>query len=108
VLEQRNSVRASFGNLWVKEVNGDYLFAFKVLNISEEGLFLEKKLCASDNEPFSTLSFTLPNGKFLRNLTARIVRQDKNGSAYEFMNLSEENRLELKRYLVSSQLKGTA
>ncbi len=108
VLELRNSDRMSVGELWVKEMNGDYLFSFKAQNISEEGIFVEKKMCASDQEPFSQLSFTLPNGKFIRNVTARIVRQDKKGAAYEFLNMSEEMRLELKRYLVASQLKGTA
>jgi hypothetical protein len=88
----------------VRETNGDYLFTFDAANLSEEGLFLLNKLCVSSQEPFSRLSLTLPSGVQLRNLTARIVRENRKGEpkgcAYEFLNLTEDDRLALKRCLL--------
>jgi hypothetical protein len=109
--ERRNSDRIAVAKLQVREMNGDYIFSFRALNLSEEGLFLENKLL-SDQEPFSKLSFTLPNSKHLKNLTAKIVREERKGNrvgcAYEFMNLSEDARMELKKYFYEHLLRGTA
>lgn len=110
MIERRNSDRIA-SKFQVKELNGDYMFHFRTLNLSEEGLFLENKLLG-DQEPFSKLSFTLPNSKHLRNITAKIVREERKGErigcAYEFMNLSEEARMELKKYFFEHLLRGTA
>ena len=110
--ERRNSDRIKLQTLNVKEANGDYFFSFRGLNLSEEGIFLESKFCANNQEPFSKLSFRLPNGKHIQNITARMVREERRGktagAAFEFMNLSEEARLELKRFFVDTLLRGTA
>lgn len=92
--------------MWVKEENGDFHYSLRTRNLSEEGIFVERKMRAPDQEPFSRLSFLLPGGKTLRNITARMVREQRDGSgaAYEFMNLSEEARIELKRYLLERSL----
>lgn len=109
--ERRNSDRIALPKLQVQELNGDYMFSFRALNLSEEGLFLENKLLG-DQEPFSKLAFTLPNGKHLRNLTAKIVREERKGarvgSAYEFVNLAEDARMELKKFFYERLLRGTA
>ena len=99
--ERRNSARIAF-DLKVRETNGDYFYAYSAANLSEEGLFLLNKVCYSSQEPYSKLSFTLPNGVQFRNVTARIVREDRKGGpkgcAYEFLNLTEIDRMELKRF----------
>jgi hypothetical protein len=92
-------------------MNGDYLFSYKAHNLSEDGVFLENKFCVNSQEPFSKLSFNLPNGVHLRNITARIIREERKGAikgcAYEFMNLSEDDRLALKRFFAEHTLRGT-
>lgn len=104
MLERRNSARLVI-QAKVREKNGDYLFTFDAANLSEEGVFLLNKSCFNSQEPYSTLSFTLPNGVQLRNITARIVRESRKtqpqGCAYEFLNLSEEARMELKRFMLA-------
>lgn len=112
MLERRNSDRLAMPGGSVKETNGDYLFSYRAKDLSEEGIFLEGRLCWSKQEPYSQLSFTLPNGKRINNVTARIVREEakgpRKGSAFEFMNLSEANRMELKRFFAEFALRGTA
>ena len=112
MLERRNSDRLVMPGGSVKEVNGDYHFHYRAKDLSEEGIFLEGKLLVGSHEPYSQLTFTLPNGKQIRNVTARVVREERKGArkgcAYEFMNLSEANRLEIKRFFVEHALRGTA
>lgn len=107
--ERRNSNRLAFvEKMTVREMNGDYIYTLRALNLSEEGVFLENKFCASDQEAFSKISFVLPNGQSVRNIVARIVREEKSGSrkgsAYEFMNISEDARMELKRFFTNLEL----
>lgn len=112
MMERRNSDRLMMPKLMIRETNGDYFFTLRALNLSEEGLFLENKFCGPSHEAFSKLSFTLPNGKMISNITARIVREEKNGDkrgcAYEFLKISEHDRMELKRFFAEALLKGTA
>lgn len=110
--ERRNSDRHSFSKLVIRETNGDYMFTLKASNLSEDGLFIENKFCVSGQEPFSKLSFTLPNGKQVRNIVARIVREDRKGelkgSAFEFMDVSESDRMTLKEFFFTHTMRGTA
>ncbi len=112
MLEKRGSDRMNLPAVWVNEKNGDFLHSYKASDISEEGIFLDRRLLNSNQEPFSNLSFTLPNGVMLRNLTARIVREvrrgERVGSGFQFMNLPEGARLELKRFFSERQLRGHA
>lgn len=111
MLERRNSDRIALHKVAVKEANGDYFYSYHARNLSEEGIFLEQRQCVSSQEPFSKLTFSLPNGKQLRNITARIVREERKGPhkgcAYEFMNLSEVHRMELKRFFHEHLIRGT-
>lgn len=111
MLERRNSDRQAVRALPVQEINGEYQFSYRARNFSEEGIFLENKFCVGTQEPFSKVSFTLPNGVHLRHITARIVREDRKGDlkgcAYEFMNLSEEDRMALKKYFADHFIRGT-
>jgi c-di-GMP-binding flagellar brake protein YcgR len=102
-LERRNSPRLAFSGK-VRETNGEYLFSFQAANLSEEGMFLTGKICFNAQDHHSKLTFTLPSGFQLREVTARIVRENRKtepkGCAYEFLNLSEEARMELKRCML--------
>ncbi len=105
-LERRNSAR-SLLPVKVRETNGDYFYSWAAADLSEDGIFLVNKLCFSDQDSHSKLTFTLPDGTHLKDLTARIVRETRQsrhgrhaGCAFEFMNLSEDQRIALKRYLV--------
>ena len=112
MLEKRNSDRIRLPSSWVNEKNGDYFFSFQSADISEEGIFLRGRMLSGSQEPFSQLSFTLPNGRMLRNVTARVVREQRTGSlvgsAYEFMNMTEDTRLELRRFFNEYLLRGSA
>lgn len=105
--ERRNSSRLVMDKTMVRETNGDYFFSFQASNLSEEGIFLINKICFSAQAHHSTLSLTLPNGVQIRNITARIVRENRKGEpkgcAYEFLNLSEDARIELKRFLIMNE-----
>lgn len=111
MLERRNSDRASLRLVNAKEINGEYLFTYKAKDFSEEGIFLENKFCVSSQEPYSMISFTLPNGVRMHNLTARVIREERKGEikgcAYEFLNLTEEHRMALKRFFIEHTLRGT-
>lgn len=104
MLERRNSARMPL-SAKVRETNGDYMFSWDASNLSEEGLFLLNKTCFSSQDHHSKLSFTLPDGTHLHNVTARIVREVRSGNgagcAFELLNLSEENRMALKRCLLA-------
>ena len=98
--ERRSSARMPLATK-VQEFNGDYLFRWQAADISEEGIFLLNKSCFSAQDPHSKLTITLPNGVELHQVTARIIRQSKKGCAYEFLNLTEDHRMALMRYLLS-------
>lgn len=108
--ERRNSDRLAMPKLQVREMNGDYMYSFRALNLSEDGVFLENRVLGS-HEPFSKLCFTLPNGKPITAM-ARIVREERKGNrvgaAYEFMKVSEHDRMELKKFFYERLLRGTA
>jgi hypothetical protein len=111
MLERRTSDRVKLYGVWVKEENGEYNFSYSVRNISEEGLFMENKMRMGDQEPFSKLSFVLPGGRIIRNICARMVRENSGrdgGAAYEFLNMPEDIRIELKRFVMEKTLHGNA
>jgi c-di-GMP-binding flagellar brake protein YcgR len=102
MLDRRNSARLPLP-LKVRELNGDYMFTWDAADLSEEGIFLVNKVCFSNQDHYSKLSLSLPNGTQLTNVTARIVRENRrgrSGCAFEFLNLSEDHRIELKRFLL--------
>ncbi len=111
MLERRNSDRMALPKLSVREANGDYFFQYFAANLSEEGIYLQHRQLMSNQEPYSLLTFTLPNGKQIRNVTARIVREvrrgPKAGCGFEFLNLSEDHRMELKKFFCAHLIRGT-
>ena len=100
MLERRNSARLPL-SAKIREMNGDYIFVWNAADLSEEGIFLSNKSCFSAQDSHSKLSFTLPNGTELHNVTARIIRQTPKGCAYEFLNLHEDQRMALKRLIMA-------
>jgi hypothetical protein len=90
--------------MWVREENGDYFFTYVAANLSEEGLFLQKRLPSPDQEPYSRYTFSLPNGKVFRGLTGRIVREQKlgagKGAGVQFLNLPEHVRIALRQFIL--------
>jgi hypothetical protein len=112
MLERRNSDRIRLPSSWCNEINGDYFYTFQAADLSEEGIFLRSRMLNPGQAPFSKLTFKLPNGTLLKNVTARLVREHRTGalvgSAFEFMNLTEEQRLELRRFFNEYLLKGSA
>ena len=103
MLERRNSARLPL-SLKVRELNGDYQYTWDAADLSEDGVFLKSKICFSSQDPFSKLNLTLPDGTPLLNVTARVVRESRRGPqvgcGLELMNLSEDHRMALKRFLV--------
>ncbi len=106
MLERRNSNRIPLKDIWAKEANGDFQFSLEAKNISEEGVFLLKKLKTNDQEAFSQISLMLPNGTAIRNISARMIREVKggheSGAIFEFLNMSENIRFELKKFIVEA------
>jgi hypothetical protein len=84
-----------------EEKTGEFLFHYSVKNLGESGLYLQGRLLHTKAETTSKISVTLPNGARLHQVPARIVREDRkgphHGSAFEFLQLTEEQRMELKR-----------
>jgi hypothetical protein len=111
-LERRYSDRLAMPGGLVREANGEYHFSYRAVDLSEEGIFLEGRFLVSSHETHSVLSFTLPNGVAIRNVTARIVREDRKGlrkgCAYEFLDMSEDARMELKKFFHEHAIRGTA
>ena len=104
MLERRNSARIPL-QAKIRETNGDYFYTWNCANLSEDGIFLINKFCFNSQEPYSKVSFSLPDGTLLQNLTARIIRETRKGEpkgcALEFLNLTEDQRISLKRFFFS-------
>lgn len=107
MLERRNSARLPLSHLKIREKNGDYLFTYDAVNLSEDGVYVLNKMLSSSQDAHSELSFTLPDGHKVHKITARIVRENRKGEpkgcAYEFLQISEEARMALKRFLLQAQ-----
>lgn len=109
MLERRNSDRVKTQQIWVREENGEYLFSYAAKDLSEEGIFLDKRTVSPSQEPFSKFTFSLPDGSFLRNITGRVVREEKRqGAAIQFLNISEDVRMILKKFIVERTVSGHA
>ncbi len=104
-MERRNSGRVATDSLFIEEKNGDYIYALKAENLSEEGVFLRGKFVAKDQDYVSYLSFRLPNSpEALKDIPALMVRERRanlgQGVAYQFVNMDEPTRIALKKYLL--------
>ena len=106
MIERRNSLRIVPEDLWVREETGDFTYIYRAKNIAEEGIYLESKMRTDTQDYISRLSFVLPNGQVLKNVTAKMIREDfaknKAGAAFMFVNLNEESRFKLREYFMNA------
>lgn len=104
-VERRNSLRIGLSEVTVVEKNGDYLFHHTVENVSEEGIFVRGKVITESHHYVSYLSLRLPDGSELRDVPAKVIREsfgpNRNGVAFHFVNMDEEARIRLKRFMLS-------
>lgn len=98
--ERRASPRISPKSLWVTEYSSDYQFTTKVRDISEGGIFLNKRV----NTASTPSLLVIPMGKHgTLNVAARPVYDhfspSSYGTGYEFMGLTDAQSKALKNLL---------
>ena len=92
-------------NIWVREEKGDYYFLFKATDISEGGIFLEKKIESPSCKDRSTLKFTLPKSSRLICVQSDIIfsntttTQPRSGSGLKFVNLTSQDKKLITKYI---------
>ncbi len=100
--ERRKSDRIRTIGLFVSERNGDYTFTLEASNLSKDGFLAKNKQLSQEQEYVSYLSFSLPNGVHLENVTAKIVHEKRfgqhKGVGYHFIDMDKRTLLELKKY----------
>lgn len=112
MLERRNSDRVNLKDAWIREESGDFIFSYAIKDLSEDGVFLLKKVLTKDQEAFSKFTFSLPNGLSIRSVAGRIIREenkdDSRGVAVQFLNLTEDARIALKKFILDNTIHGHA
>ena len=105
-MERRNSNRIQTPHLFVRERNGEYIYNLRAEDLSEEGMFVSGKMLTQEQDYVSYLSFHLPNGSFLNEVPAKMVREERkdnrNGIAYNFVSMDEKSRILLKKFLLTA------
>lgn len=102
--DRRSSKRVSI-NIWVREERDDYYFLYKATDISDGGIFLEKKIEAPNTTPRSTFKFTLPKSSRLicvdgdSVFTHTSTTSPRPGTGIKFVNLTNQDRKLLTKYL---------
>ena len=92
-------------NIWVREERGDYYFLYKATDISEGGIFLEKKIESPTCKDFSTLKFTLPKSSRLICVSGNVVFSNttsshpRSGSGLKFSNLTLQDKKLILKYI---------
>ena len=92
-------------NIWVREEKGDYYFLYKATDISEGGIFLEKKIESPSCKDRSILKFTLPKSTRLICVQSDIIfsntttTQPRAGSGLKFVNLSTQDKKLITKYI---------
>ncbi len=95
--ERRVHPRIDTDSLWVTERQGNVEFKSKVGNISEGGIFLEKRLLGTSD----VSQLIIRTLKHNIQLEALSVREESNGVGYCFLNVSKENTKQLKSLIGS-------
>lgn len=92
-------------NIWVREERSDYYYLFKATDISEGGLFLEKKIDVPDSNVISTFKFTLPKSSRLITAQGIVIfsntptQSGRLGSGIKFVNLSNQDKKLIIKFL---------
>ncbi len=92
-------------NIWVREERGNYYFLFKATDISESGMFLEKKIDNPSPEAQSMFKFTLPKSSRLISVVGNTVFSNTStqgtrpGSGVRFLNVNNQDKKLLLKYI---------
>lgn len=104
-LPERRVYRRALVNMWVREEIGDYYFLYKAIDISEGGIFLEKKIAKPNDQTFSVLKFTLPKSSRLITVGGTVAfthpstELRPSGSGVRFVNLSLQDKKLISKYI---------
>lgn len=91
--------------MWVREEIGDYHFLYKAGDISEGGVFLEKKIAKPNDRTHSVLKFTLPKSSRLITVSSTVAFTNIStearigGSGVKFMDLSIQDKKLISKYI---------
>jgi len=102
---ERRVYRRALVNMWVREEIGDYYFLYKAIDISEGGIFLEKKIAKPNDQTHSVLKFTLPKSSRLITVGGTIAFTNVStelrppGSGVKFINLSLQDKKLILKYI---------
>ena len=102
--ERRQAKRVPV-NMWVREERADYYFLYKATDISEGGIFLEKKIETPSSKVISTFKFTLPKSSRLITADGLVMftntstQNDKVGSGVKFIQISNADKKLLTKFI---------
>lgn len=102
---ERRLSKRTVVNMWVREERDDYYFLYKALDLSEGGLFLEKKIERPNCVTRSTFKFTLPKSSRLIAVdgvvafTTTMECGGKVGSGIKFIDISNQDRKLIIKFL---------
>lgn len=91
--------------MWVREEIGDYHFLYKAGDISEGGIFLEKKIAKPNDRTHSVLKFTLPKSSRLITVSGTVTFTNIStelrigGSGVRFIDLSLQDKKLISKYI---------
>lgn len=91
--------------MWVREEREDYYFLYKATDISEGGLFLEKKIESPHSIVRSTFKFTLPKSSRLIAADGVVVftntstKNSRPGSGVKFLHMSNQDKKLIMKFL---------
>lgn len=92
-------------NIWVREERGNYYFLYKATDISEMGMFLEKKIDNPCPEAQSLFKFTLPKSSRLITVVGNTIFSNTSsmgsrpGSGIRFLNVNNQDKKLLVKYI---------
>ncbi len=95
-------------NIWVREERQDYYFLYKATDISEGGMFLEKKIENPNCTVRSTFKFTLPKSSRLITVEGQIVftstssTSPRSGSGIKFVGVSNQDKKLITKFIHQS------
>lgn len=92
-------------NIWVREERSDFYYLYKATDISEGGMFLEKKMEVPDCKALSTFKFTLPKSSRLITAEGMVVfsntsnKSNRPGSGVKFTHISHQDKKLITKYV---------
>lgn len=102
---ERRANRRIQVNMWVREEREDYYFLYKATDISEGGLFLEKKIERPNCLARSTFKFTLPKSSRLISVDGTVAftttssQNARSGSGIRFIEMTNQDKKLIHKFL---------